>query len=615
MRIKTKKKQLQNYELELQETIQQKEPESEFAEELEEELPDPIEIPDIFPEEFLEDMETDVPDAPEPELKKQNIFTKILNFFRKNSYEKDDESENISQEFIENFSEDVLEDDLEKLSEVTPEYESEKLSENISQEFIENFSEDILEDDLDELPEIIPEDDLEELIEPQEIQQQTTFPKLDESALEITPDLELPDLEDMDEVSDLLNLMELDELEEEDNSEELIDAPELMPDDLSANFNSDSIILNPEANSSGDELTAPEFKSKFKSKSKSKSDSEAVAEKPKRHIGSRLIAIAFVLIFVAVFVICFQNGVFDEKEVYYMPDLVGLDYYNLENEFDLDIQVEESDYSAYEKDKIYEQDIPVGEVIELGQTVHVNISLGLAMQIIPDVRNYQLAYAQKMLEQAGFKTAIQYEMSLGGTKVGNVIRTEPEINEEIAIGTVVTMFISQGTDNTVATVPNVVGMSLDKAITLCEESGLTVDAIPVPSLEAENTVISQDLEVNTQVNFGTVIVLNYSNAEAPTGEVSYQLDLPAYANGRFTLDFVNQDGTVVATSTLIAGFSAGSAIPVESYGAQQIRVILTNDANAKQAEIGIYDFDFTTGIYTVITEDVQNAFASVNGIG
>ena len=72
---------------------------------------------------------------------------------------------------------------------------------------------------------------------------------------------------------------------------------------------------------------------------------------------------------------------------------------------------------------------------------------------------------------------------------------------------------------------------------------------------------------------------------------------------------------MLASDTLVAGFSAGSAIPVESYGKQQIRVILNNDATAQQAEIGVYDFDFTTGIYTIITEDVKKAFEAVNGIG
>ncbi|MDE6776791.1 MAG: PASTA domain-containing protein, partial [Oscillospiraceae bacterium] len=468
---------------------------------------------------------------------------------------------------------------------------------------------------LEDLPEIIPEDELLETAlenKSQEIMQQTIFPELDENELEIAPDTELPDLEYMDDIADLPNPMELDEPDQEEieNNDELVDAPEIMPDDLQANFDiTDNMILMPEetalSHKSEEEVTAPELKS------------EIVVEKPKSHVLGKLIAAAFVIIFVAVIVICFRNGIFDEKEVYYMPDLVGLDYQNLnlENDFNLDIQVDGSALSGYDENIIYEQDIPAGEVIELGQTVHVNISSGFAMEIIPDVRNYQSAYAQKMLEQAGFKTDIQYEMSLGGTKMGNVIRTEPEIGEEIVIGTVVTMFVSQGSDNAFAPVPNVVGMSLEKAITLCEESGLTVDAVAVPSLEAENTVISQNLEANTQVNFGTVIVLNYSNAEAPAGTVNYQLELPAYANGRFTLDFIDPKGTVIASDTLVAGFSAGSANPVEGYGAQQIRVVLNNDATAQQAEVGVYDFDFTTGIYSIITEDVKKAFEAVNGIG
>ncbi|MBD5143880.1 MAG: PASTA domain-containing protein [Ruminococcus sp.] len=626
MRIRMKRR--QNLESELQEEMREQE------DEFEEEFPDPIEIPDVFPEDLSEDMETDVPDDPEPELQKKGIFQNIINFFKGDSFEESEEEEDDDDDDDE-FTEDDLESEPSKKglfkkiigffkrneeddddeNDEDDEDDEEFTEDDTSEEFTENSLEnDILED----LPEIIPEDELLETpLENNslEIMQQTIFPELDENELEIAPDTELPDLEYMDDIADLPNPMELDEpdQEESEHNEELADAPEIMPDDLQENFNiTDNMILMPEENTISDKSHET-----HESHKKPAPESEIIVEKPKSHVLGKLIAAAFVIIFVAVIVICFRNGVFDEKEIYYMPDLVGLDYYNLnlENDLNLDIQVDGSALSGYDENMIYEQDIPAGEVIELGQTVHVNISSGFAMEIIPDVRNYQSAYAKKMLEQAGFKTEIQYEMSLGGTKMGNVIRTEPEIGEEIVIGTVVTMFVSQGSDNTSAPVPNVVGMSLEKAITLCEESGLTVDAVAVPSMEAENTVISQNLEANTQVNFGTVIILNYSNAEAPAGTVNYQLELPAYANGRFTIDFIDPNGTVLASDTLVAGFSAGSAIPVESYGKQQIRVILNNDATAQQAEIGVYDFDFTTGIYTIITEDVKKAFEAVNGIG
>lgn len=593
-RKKKRKQHIENKysEPELQENITEDTPESEN--EPEEELVDPIEIPDVFPEELSEDLETDIPDAPEPKPEKKNIFAKIAQFFKESILEEEIDK-NEPEALLENISEN----------------ESEALEQNIPENEPDALPETIPENELEILPEHIPEHEIQEFIDdvpeekPEKNNEQILFSEFNENEFPTAAsDSELPDLRYMDDVAELPNPMELDEPEEKED-DEFADAPETMPDGVLVDFESGNMILTPEENDFPDkEITS------------SAPVSETTTEKPQRHILGKLVAVLFAVILIAVIVICFQNGIFNEKEVYHMPDLVGKNYYDLqEDTLQLDIQIDKSEYSAYEKDMIYEQDIPAGEEIKLGQTVHVNISLGFDMEIVPDVRNYQSAYAQKMLEQAGFRTEIQYEMSRGGTQNGNVIRTEPAIGEEIVIGTVVTMYVSQGSNNTSATVPDVVGMTLDEAIALCEESGLTVDAVAVPSLEAENTIVSQNLEVNSQVDFGTVIVLNYSNAEEPDGTVYYQMELPAYANGRFILDFIDQQGTVIATSTLVAGFSAGSAIPVEGYGTQQIKVVLNNDATTQQAEIGIYDFDFTTGTYTVITEDIQSAFETVNGIG
>ena len=286
-----------------------------------------------------------------------------------------------------------------------------------------------------------------------------------------------------------------------------------------------------------------------------------------------------------------------------------------QNDLQLDLQIDSAEYSAYEKDRIYHQDIPAGTEIKPGQTVHIDVSLGLATAIVPDVRNYQLAYAQKMLEQAGFRTEVQYEMSQGGTESGNVIRTEPVIGQEITIDQPVILYVSQGSNNQAALVPYVVGMDLEAAKILCEDAGLSVETEAVPSLEAENIVVAQSLAQNTQVNFDTIILLSYSNSEQPEGTIHYQLQFPAYANGRFVLDFIDEEGTVIASSTVVAGFSAGSDIPVPGHGLHNIRVVLNNEATADQATIGTYNFDFTTGVYQILTEDVQTAFEAVNGIG
>ena len=338
--------------------------------------------------------------------------------------------------------------------------------------------------------------------------------------------------------------------------------------------------------------------------------------RPKRSPLAVAIPIAAVLVIALGFTYCLQLGLFSEKEVYYMPDLVGRNYYELGEDYNnFDIQVNRSEYSAYDKDIIYAQDIPAGTEVKLGQTVNIDLSLGYAVVLVPDVRNYQYAYAQKLLEQSGFETEIVYEQSLNGTAADNVIRTLPASGSDANEGSKITMYVSQGLAADSAQVQTFTGMLLNDAVDLCEMYGLEVETVPVPALEAENVVVEQSIEAGTSVPFHTVITLAYSSGEQPQGTVPYQLNFPPYATGRFILDFIDTQGNVLASSDIIvAGFSAASTVPMQGTGSQEIKVVLNNCTTNMQAELGTYNFDFTTGTYTVLNEDMQAAFEAVNGI-
>ncbi|MDE6087951.1 MAG: PASTA domain-containing protein, partial [Oscillospiraceae bacterium] len=455
---------------------------------------------------------------------------------------------------------------------------------------------------------------------------QRIFPELDEFGFPETSGDFLPDPEFLDGLEGLPTpeyFEELDAIEIPDppeNPTEVVDAPEIMPDGMVSDpehmiFIPDEIAFSQDAESQSHSESVSDFPANPDSDQNQNQNQDSDSEKPKRHILGKLIGVLAGAACIAGIVIAFRNGAFDEKEIYYMPDLTGENYMEFQNDLQLDLQIDNAEYSAYEKDRIYHQDIPAGEEIKPGQTVHIDVSLGLATAVVPDVRNYQLAYARKTLEQTGFQTEIQYEMSQGGTESGNVIRTEPAIGQEITIDQPVILYISQGSDNQAALVPDVVGMDLEAARILCEEAGLSVETEAVPSLESENIVVAQSLSKNMQVDFDTIIMLSYSNSEQPEGTINYQLQFPPYANGRFVLDFIDEEGTVIASSTVVAGFSAGSDIPVPGHGLHAIRVVLNNEATAEQETIGTYQFDFTTGTYEIITEDIQAAFEAVNGIG
>lgn len=501
------------------------------------------------------------------------------------------------------------------------------------------------EDEEDEVDDYDEESDQDFLEDPEEFSQDFDIDLEEDSALDL-PEIEeeepeLPAFVFPDEKENQEPVIVLSDQQEESASapempsgELLMDAPEDMPEfreeavpdyhkpeepEIDLNHSPDASLSD--YNYQKEEFISESDQEETENEENEEDDEEEEEEldsdgNPKKSPLAVAIPIVAVLVIALGFTYCLQLGLFNEKEVYYMPDLVGRNYYELGEDYNkFDIQVNRSDYSAYDKDVIYAQDIPAGTEVKLGQKVNIDLSLGYAVVQVPDVRNYQYAYAQKLLEQSGFETEIVYEQSLNGTAADNVIRTLPASGSDANEGSKITMYVSQGLAADSAQVQTFTGMLLDDAVDLCEMYGLEVETVPVPALEAENVVVEQSIEAGTSVPFHTVITLAYSSGEQPQGTVPYQLNFPPYATGRFILDFIDTQGTVLASSDIIvAGFSAASTVPIQGTGSQEIKVVLNNCTTNLQAELGTYNFDFTTGTYMILNEDMQAAFEAVKGI-
>lgn len=329
------------------------------------------------------------------------------------------------------------------------------------------------------------------------------------------------------------------------------------------------------------------------------------------------VTIAFIVVAVF-FVLWLIKGVINKpasNSRYEMPNLVGMDYYEAKDTYGyLDIQIQESDYSEYEKDAIYFQDIQVGDTVPNGQTVYVNVSLGVSMVAVQDVSGYYFEYAEKVLRAQGFETKVTYEMSSEGVEASEVIRTEPAAGEEAEAGSTILIYVSKGIDTNAIEVRDYKGWDLEKATTDAEYHGLVIgDPVAAPSLEEENTVIEQSIAAGETAESGDTIIFTYSNGEDPEGIVSYQMPIPAgLAPGRYVLDFIDGNGlTLCSSPTINTGYTNTVKVDVEGTGTQQVVVVLTNYENQKQAEVGVYNFDFANKSFTKVRENIQAAFDAV----
>ncbi|MDE5564012.1 MAG: PASTA domain-containing protein, partial [Oscillospiraceae bacterium] len=327
------------------------------------------------------------------------------------------------------------------------------------------------------------------------------------------------------------------------------------------------------------------------------------------------VTIAFIVVAVF-FVLWLVKGVLQDGNrnttKYAMPDLVGMDYYEAKDTYTyLDIQIGETEYSTYEKDLIFFQDVAVDTPVVSGQTITVNVSLGRNMATVPDVKGYNYEYAKKMLEQEGFIVDLKYELSSDGTEASDVIRTEPAAGEEAESGSPIIVYVSKGPNVDSIEIMNLVGMTIQDATNLCEYYGLVVDAQAEASLEEENIVFAQSIEAGEFVDAGTTIILTYSNGEDPSGIIPFTLPIPQGAQGRFALDFIDEKGVTKTTTNINAGYSSSAVVDVQGTGTERIAVVLTNLNSGLQAEIGVYNFDFANATFSAVREGVTAAFESV----
>ena len=98
---------------------------------------------------------------------------------------------------------------------------------------------------------------------------------------------------------------------------------------------------------------------------------------------------------------------------------------------------------------------------------------------------------------------------------GRVLSATPEKGEILTTGDTVTLVVSLGPE--LATMPNVVGLDVEKAINLLITSGFkSPDIEPVPSEKPINTVVFQSVEKNTQADVNSTIVLQVSTGPEDT---------------------------------------------------------------------------------------------------
>lgn len=146
--------------------------------------------------------------------------------------------------------------------------------------------------------------------------------------------------------------------------------------------------------------------------------------------------------------------------------------------------------------------------------------------VVPYLEQFELSKAKEELEKIGLKTEISKQIYNDVVAKGFVISQEPEAGSKIAEGEKVYLVISLGPK--VTEVPNIIGLKIEDAEKILEESNLKIGIKDEKYSEvSRDKIISQSPEPGEIANFNTsvniVISLGVEKIEVPyVIEMSYQ---------------------------------------------------------------------------------------------
>ena len=339
-----------------------------------------------------------------------------------------------------------------------------------------------------------------------------------------------------------------------------------------------------------------------------------------------LTAVTIVVLVVAaivIFLIVGQGTNGSNSSTDEVPKVIGMNYDDaVLNYPNIDFEVAEQDYTdKYEENIIYKQSIEAGQFVKKNKDgkieLAVAVSKGVQKVQIPDLTNYTAQEAEDALKALGLTAEQKKTQSTSEENIeaDHVIRTDPAMNEEVAVGSNVVIYVSQGVAVDETDVPKFVGMTREDAQKEADSRKLKLEITEVPSTEEKGIVTEQDPEPGKVVVSGSTIKLNVSNGEQPEGEVTYGLEnLPVSSmSGMYTLSFTTDEDGVIASRQFVAESltNASVSVKVKGKGSKMVKVSITSAQSGKTEVLGTYTFDFANKKFTASSENIEGALSGV----
>lgn len=179
-------------------------------------------------------------------------------------------------------------------------------------------------------------------------------------------------------------------------------------------------------------------------------------------------------------------------------------------------EVEYIESDVYEEGVVISADVSVGALVQPGSVVKLTVSSGTSGKLVPETMGLSYAEALHKLETEGFKVN-KVEVYSSEIQKDYVISQNPESGTSAPAGSVITLRVSLGEEDTKVRVPQLIGYSEMDATVLLTEAGLAVGTVTeeYSSQVAAGLVSYQSYSVGSFVESGTLIDIKISKGAEP----------------------------------------------------------------------------------------------------
>lgn len=210
----------------------------------------------------------------------------------------------------------------------------------------------------------------------------------------------------------------------------------------------------------------------------------------------------------------FMNTYFN-RSFFYAPNIVGL---NIETAKEMaknspiKILEVESEFSELPAGTIYLQEPSAKKIIKRNRTIRVWVSKGSNDTEIPDIIGVNYLDAQSLIETKGFTVGEIIEVT-SDLPAGSVVATDPAIESAVLRNKKINMLVSSSSTAQIVSMPDIIGLTLDEAKALLQESSIVVGNIKREVFEGldKDIVVESTIDFKDEVPAGTVVDLVVSN--------------------------------------------------------------------------------------------------------